>query len=128
MKPASTKFMQVLEKQIFGKLKIEARKRGVTVQELLRVIVVPDWLKETDHDSISRIKISEKTRKGYEERLTEARKLAHPKRGKYKRKNLSMKKANVRRRDLRKAVNQNQPNLGAVSVTSLTAVKETAGA
>lgn len=46
----SVKFMQVLDKTIFLRLKELARARGVTVQELIRVLIVPDWMRRTDQD------------------------------------------------------------------------------
>jgi predicted DNA-binding ribbon-helix-helix protein len=46
----SVKFMQVLDRQIFLKLKELARSRGVTVQELIRVLVIPDWMRRSQED------------------------------------------------------------------------------
>lgn len=46
----SVKFMQVLDKTIFLRLKELARARGVTVQELIRVLIIPDWMRRTDQD------------------------------------------------------------------------------
>ena len=43
----SVKFMQVLDRGIFLKLKELARSRGVTVQELIRVLVIPDWMRKS---------------------------------------------------------------------------------
>ncbi len=40
----SVKFMQVLDRAIFTQLKRLAKSRGVTVQELIRVLVIPDWM------------------------------------------------------------------------------------
>ena len=40
--------MQVLDKGIFLKLKELARARGVTVQELIRVLIIPDWMRRAD--------------------------------------------------------------------------------
>ena len=42
--------MQVLDKGIFLKLKDLAKARGVTVQELIRVLIIPDWMRRTDQD------------------------------------------------------------------------------
>lgn len=36
--------MQVLHPQIMSDLRLEAKHRGVTVQELLRALVIPEWL------------------------------------------------------------------------------------
>ncbi len=47
----SVKFMQVLDRGIFLKLKDLAKKRGVTVQELIRVLVIPDWMRKSQEDT-----------------------------------------------------------------------------
>jgi len=46
----SVKFMQVLDRGIFLKLKELARSRGVTVQELIRVLVIPDWMRKSQEE------------------------------------------------------------------------------
>jgi predicted DNA-binding ribbon-helix-helix protein len=38
------KFMQTLDSEIFNKLSEIARQRGITVQELIRAVIVPEWL------------------------------------------------------------------------------------
>jgi len=40
----SVKFMQVLDRAVYLRLKQLAHQRGVTVQELIRVLLIPDWL------------------------------------------------------------------------------------
>ena len=47
----SVKFMQVLDRTIFLRLKGLAKARGVTVQELIRVLVIPDWMRKLEEDS-----------------------------------------------------------------------------
>lgn len=47
----SVKFMQVLDRGIFFKLKDLAKSRGVTVQELIRVLVIPDWMRKSQEES-----------------------------------------------------------------------------
>jgi hypothetical protein len=42
--------MQVLDRGIFLKLKELAKGRGVTVQELIRVLVIPDWMRRSQED------------------------------------------------------------------------------
>src|SRR5207247_5506859 len=42
--------MQVLDRRIFFKLKDMARNRGVTVQELIRVLVIPDWMRKSQEE------------------------------------------------------------------------------
>jgi hypothetical protein len=46
----SVKFMQVLDRTIFLRLKDMARVRGVTVQELIRVLVIPDWMRRSEEE------------------------------------------------------------------------------
>jgi predicted DNA-binding ribbon-helix-helix protein len=38
------KFMQTLDDDIFKKLNEIANNRGITVQELIRAVIVPEWL------------------------------------------------------------------------------------
>src|SRR3989442_15770650 len=47
----SVKFMQVLDRGIFFKLKDMAKSRGVTVQELIRVLVIPDWMRKSQEEN-----------------------------------------------------------------------------
>ena len=47
----SVKFMQVLDRSIFLRLKDFSKSRGVTVQELIRVLVIPDWMKRFEEES-----------------------------------------------------------------------------
>ncbi len=47
----SVKFMQVLDRTIFLRLKDLSRNRGVTVQELIRVLVIPDWMRRFEEES-----------------------------------------------------------------------------
>ncbi len=42
----NTKFMQTLEKEVYTNLRALAKERGVTVQEFLRAVVVPDWMRD----------------------------------------------------------------------------------
>jgi hypothetical protein len=65
----SVKFMQVLDRGIFLKLKDLAKSRGVTVQELIRVLVIPDWMRKSQEE----IKRTEERRRH--------RRLASPVRG-----------------------------------------------
>jgi hypothetical protein len=39
------KILQTYDDKIFKILEIESKKRGITVQELVRSVVVPYWLK-----------------------------------------------------------------------------------
>ncbi|OLB47289.1 hypothetical protein AUH73_03755 [archaeon 13_1_40CM_4_53_4] len=38
------KFMQTVERDVYRKLRDIAKERGVTVQELLRAVILPDWM------------------------------------------------------------------------------------
>ena len=40
------KFMQSLNQEIYNRLRTIAKTRGITVQELIRAVIIPDWLKE----------------------------------------------------------------------------------
>ena len=40
------KFMQTLDEEIHNKLQEIANNRGITIQELIRAVIIPDWLKE----------------------------------------------------------------------------------
>ena len=42
------KFMQSVSKQTYEKLIAIARKKGIKIQELIRVIVIPEWLEERE--------------------------------------------------------------------------------
>lgn len=46
--------MLTLDKEVYEMLKHVASKRGVSVQELLRAVIVPDWLVEKDKPEHSR--------------------------------------------------------------------------
>ncbi len=43
---SKTKFMQMLDSQTYRVLEKEARTRGASIQELLRTVIIPDWLME----------------------------------------------------------------------------------
>jgi hypothetical protein len=40
------KFMQMLDSQTYRVLQKEAKNRGASIQELLRTVIIPDWLTE----------------------------------------------------------------------------------
>jgi hypothetical protein len=42
---AVAKFIQTLNDEIYAKLKQQAEKKGITVQELIRAVIVPEWIK-----------------------------------------------------------------------------------
>jgi hypothetical protein len=39
-----TKFMQSLDPQVYSELRKIAKERGITMQELIRAVIVPDWM------------------------------------------------------------------------------------
>lgn len=43
---SKTKFMQMLDSQTYRVLEKEAHIRGASIQELLRTVIIPDWLTE----------------------------------------------------------------------------------
>ncbi len=45
-KLSSIKVMVAFGKQTFDLINGEAKERGVTVQELLRAVIIPDWVKQ----------------------------------------------------------------------------------
>ena len=40
--------MQTLEEEICNKLTTIAKERGITVQELIRAVIIPEWLQEIE--------------------------------------------------------------------------------
>ena len=42
------KFMQTLEQEIFDGVTKLAKERGITVQELIRAVIIPEWLQEKE--------------------------------------------------------------------------------
>ena len=46
---ALPKFMQTLSDQAYKELQKIAKSRGVTVQELIRAVVLPEWLRDHEH-------------------------------------------------------------------------------
>ncbi|MGI0047775.1 MAG: ribbon-helix-helix protein, CopG family [Nitrosotalea sp.] len=42
----SVKFLQTIDDAIYAKLEKIAKKRGITVQELIRAVIIPSWLEE----------------------------------------------------------------------------------
>jgi hypothetical protein len=45
---AMPKFMQTLDNKIYTKLLKIAKERGITIQELIRTVIITDWLKHKD--------------------------------------------------------------------------------
>ena len=44
--PKTEKFMQTLTSDVYKELVQIAKERGLTIQELLRAVIIPDWLRE----------------------------------------------------------------------------------
>ncbi len=47
----AVKFMQSLDPQVYTELTKIARERGITMQELIRAVIVPDWMRKTGDGS-----------------------------------------------------------------------------
>jgi len=43
------KFMQSVSQEIYDKLAAIAKKKGIKLQELIRVIIIPEWLEELEN-------------------------------------------------------------------------------
>jgi len=43
---AMKKFLQSIDDTVYKKLEGEAKKRGISVQELIRAVIVPEWLQK----------------------------------------------------------------------------------
>jgi len=42
------KFMQTLDQEIYERLQEIANARGIKVQELIRAVIIPEWLRERE--------------------------------------------------------------------------------
>lgn len=42
------KFLQSLDDTIYAKLEREAKKRGLSLQELVRAVIIPEWLTKSE--------------------------------------------------------------------------------
>jgi len=42
------KFLQTLSPTVYGFLREEARRRGISVQQLVRAIIIPEWLEKLE--------------------------------------------------------------------------------
>ncbi len=49
-----TKFMQSLDPQVYAELRKIAKDRGITMQELIRAVIVPDWMRKDESDGSGR--------------------------------------------------------------------------
>jgi len=45
------KFMQTLDDSVYRKLKEIAKQRGITIQELIRAVIIPEWLEKHEKES-----------------------------------------------------------------------------
>jgi len=43
------KFMQSLDSQVYIELSRLAKEKGVSVQELIRALIIPDWIRRRDN-------------------------------------------------------------------------------
>jgi hypothetical protein len=71
----AVKFMQSLDPQVYTHLTKIAKARGISMQELIRAVIVPDWMKKAEDGSR---KSSASGRKvGHARRLRRLRPRAH---------------------------------------------------
>src|SRR5438552_18435754 len=59
MLTVKSKFMQSLDSQVYIELSRLAKEKGVSVQELIRALIIPDWIRrqdkpEGDRESVTR--------------------------------------------------------------------------
>ena len=54
-----TKFMQMIDPLVFAELEAIADGKGISVQELIRAIIIPEWLKMQRNRTIEPIPSSE---------------------------------------------------------------------
>ncbi len=47
----AVKFMQSLDPQVYTELTKIAKERGITMQELIRAVIVPDWMNKLEDGS-----------------------------------------------------------------------------
>ena len=47
-----SKFMQSLDVEVYSRLETIAKDRSISIQELMRAVVVPEWLKSLNSTSI----------------------------------------------------------------------------
>lgn len=47
--PIGKKFMQTLDNQVYRELSKSAQQRGVTVQGLIRAVIVPEWVNSQEN-------------------------------------------------------------------------------
>ena len=43
-----TKFMQSLDPMVYAELRKIAKERGITMQELIRAVIVPEWMRKDE--------------------------------------------------------------------------------
>ena len=48
---STPKFMQTLDQEIYEQLQNIANKRGIKVQELIRAVIIPEWLRQGRGDT-----------------------------------------------------------------------------
>ena len=63
--------MQVLDRAVYIRLKDLAIQRGVTVQELIRVLLIPDWLHGAE-EKRAKLGSERRHRKSTQQRLSRA--------------------------------------------------------
>jgi len=46
---ASSKFMQSLDLHVYSELNRIAKQKGISVQELIRAVIIPDWIRTEEN-------------------------------------------------------------------------------
>src|SRR6266496_5120721 len=64
-----TKFMQSLDPQVYGELRKIAKDRGITMQELIRAVIVPDWMSKDESRNAGGSPRRSRTARGTSRRL-----------------------------------------------------------
>jgi len=64
-----TKFMQSLDPQVYGELRKIAKERGITMQELIRAVIVPDWMNKDRSRNAGGSPTRSRTARGASKRL-----------------------------------------------------------
>jgi len=42
------KFMQTLDSEVYDRLATIAKEKGITIQELIRAVIIPEWLERKE--------------------------------------------------------------------------------
>jgi hypothetical protein len=65
--------MQSLDPQVYGELRRIAKDRGITMQELIRAVIVPDWMRKDETPATQSARRSRATHEAVKRARTRAR-------------------------------------------------------